>query len=81
MKWTLKDYAFSWTLVGCFVTLNNPVDLIRFRFQVMPELIEQGHLKQPYTGLIDCAKKIYTNEGFKSFFKGNLSNLIRVVPS
>lgn len=80
-NWSIVDYALSWTLIGTLATINNPIELVRFRMQVMPQLIEQGHLKSPYLSCLDCAKKVYANEGFKSFFKGNLSNLIRIVPS
>jgi len=80
-SWSLTDYVFSWGIIGSFSTINNPIDLIRFRMQVMPSLIEQGHLTSPYVSCLDCARKILANEGWKSFFKGNLSNMIRVVPS
>ena len=80
-KWSAWDYAFNWTAIAAFVTANSPADMIRFRMQVMPLLVEQGHLAHPYRGCIDCAATIFRNEGLKGYFKGNLSNLIRVVPS
>lgn len=49
--------------------------------QVMPLLVEQGHLNALYKGCVNCAMRIYRNEGVKSFLKGNFSNLIRVVSS
>jgi hypothetical protein len=58
-KWTMLDYNISWGLIGTLTTLNNPIELIRFRIQVMPLLMEQGHLQSPYLSCLDCAKKIY----------------------
>lgn len=49
--------------------------------QVMPLLVEQGHLNKIYRNCLNCALRIHRYEGLKSFFKGNLSNLIRVVPT
>lgn len=80
-NWGLKDYLLSWTLIGTSVTLGNPLDLVRFRFQVMPELLEQGQLKVPYKGFWDCVRRVRLEEGWKGFMKGNLSNLIRILPS
>ncbi len=80
-EWNLVDYAVSWGLIGTLTTINNPIELVRFRMQVMPVLLEQGHLRSPYLSCFDCARTIFANEGFRSFFKGNLSNMIRVVPS
>jgi hypothetical protein len=80
-KWSFWDYATSWAFIGSCVTLNNPFDLVRFRLQVMPVLYEQGHLFSLYKGCWDCAKRVYNNEGVRSFFKGNFSNMLRIVPS
>ena len=34
-----------------------------------------------YSGLIDCAVKIFKNEGILAFYKGLTPNLIKVFPS
>ena len=35
--------------------------------------------KEKYKGSIDCARKIYANEGINSFFKGAGVNILRGV--
>jgi len=40
----------------------------------------QGEV-QPYTGVIDCVKRMWINEGIHGFFKGCVPNAIRVAPS
>ena len=34
-----------------------------------------------YNGMLDVARKIYTNEGVSGFYKGLTPNLIKVFPS
>ena len=34
-----------------------------------------------YKGMVDCAKKIYKNEGAFAFYKGLTPNLLKVFPS
>lgn len=34
-----------------------------------------------YDGIIDCAKKIYRNEGARGFYKGLTPNMLRIFPS
>jgi solute carrier family 25 (mitochondrial adenine nucleotide translocator), member 4/5/6/31 len=80
-KLNIWEYAFSWSFIGTCVTLNSPFDFVRFRLQVMPILFEQGHLFSMYKGCFDCARRVWKNEGWRAFFKGNLSNMIRMVPS
>lgn len=41
----VKSSLISWLFIAGSVSLANPTDLVRFRMQVMPELIQQGHLK------------------------------------
>jgi len=33
-----------------------------------------------YSGMADAAKKIYQQEGFKSFYRGYLPNLLGIIP-
>lgn len=62
---TLLSAAFLSGLVSAFTSL--PFDLIKTRLQNMQE----GLLgKMPYEGIMDCAVKIYQQEGFLRFWKG-----------
>ena len=49
---------------------NAPVDVIKTRMQ--------GLQADKYSGVIDCAKQIYHNEGFRGFYKGSSARLARV---
>ena len=54
----------------------NPADVIKTRLQVINR--KQG--EPTYTGIIDCAKKIFRNEGLKAFYKGAVPRIIVIAP-
>ena len=33
-----------------------------------------------YTGIFDCAKKLYQAEGFRVFYRGYIPNLLGILP-
>ncbi|KAJ1664344.1 mitochondrial aspartate-glutamate transporter agc1 [Coemansia sp. RSA 1813] len=55
--------------------LTTPADVIKTRLQVVAK---QG--ETTYSGLIDAARKIYKEEGFKAFFKGGAARVLRSSP-
>lgn len=55
--------------------LTTPCDVIKTRLQV-----EARKGDATYNGLIDCAKKVYRDEGFKAFFKGGPARILRSSP-
>lgn len=52
--------------------LSYPLDTVRRRL-----MMQSGKKEVLYTGTIDCFTKIARYEGYKAFFKGALSNIIR----
>lgn len=77
----IKSSLLSWLFIAGSVSLSNPLDLVRFRMQVMPELMQRGFLKERYNGLWDCLLRVRKEEGVRAFWKGNLSNMLRILPS
>ncbi|KAJ2910803.1 mitochondrial aspartate-glutamate transporter agc1 [Coemansia aciculifera] len=55
--------------------LATPADVIKTRLQVVAKKGETV-----YTGLLDAARKIYKEEGFKAFFKGGPARVLRSSP-
>ncbi|KIV95661.1 hypothetical protein PV10_03286 [Exophiala mesophila] len=55
--------------------LTTPCDVVKTRLQV-----EARKGDATYNGLIDCAKKVYRDEGFKAFFKGGPARILRSSP-
>lgn len=55
--------------------LTTPADVIKTRLQV-----EARKGESTYNGLVDCARKVFREEGFKAFFKGGPARVLRSSP-
>eukprot|EP00794_Sanderia_malayensis_P012753 gene12753-14060_t len=54
----------------------NPLDVIKTRLQVLKRV--EG--EPTYNGIIDCAAKIYKQEGIAAFYKGAVPRMIVIAP-
>lgn len=61
----------------CLVAAGHPLDLIKVRLQTMK--VEPG-VEPPYTGMVDCAKKIIKADGVTGLYKGMSAPLTGVSP-
>lgn len=58
--------------------LTYPTDVIKSTMQSD----ELDKAKRKYSGIVDCARKLYTNEGgWKRFFRGFTPCLMRAIPA
>ena len=55
--------------------LTTPADVIKTRLQV-----EARRGEATYNGLVDCARKIYRDEGWRTFFRGGPARVLRSSP-
>ena len=55
--------------------LTTPADVVKTRLQV-----EARKGEATYNGLVDCARKVYREEGFRAFFKGGPARILRSSP-
>ena len=69
-------------------TTTYPLQVIKARLQQRSQVVEMSETtgeivvtKREYTGVFDCVKRILKNEGMNGFFKGCVTNAIRVAPS
>lgn len=53
-----------------------PLDLVKTRLQLQ----RSGTVGATYSGVIDCFKKMYMNEGFLSFYKGIVPPILAETP-
>mmetsp|Transcript_21329 Transcript_21329/g.26131 ORF Transcript_21329/g.26131 Transcript_21329/m.26131 type:complete len:389 (+) Transcript_21329:264-1430(+) len=68
-------------------TTTYPIQVIKSRLQQRSQNLEitaDGRYQvvhREYTGVVDCVRRIWIREGVFGFFKGCLSNAVRVAPS
>ena len=60
--------------------IMHPLDLIKTRFQLQNNVLTSGQSAQHYTGVRDCAAKMYRQEGMFSFWKGILPPILVETP-
>lgn len=66
---------------GISKTASAPIERVKLMVQNQDEMIKAGRLASPYKGMTDCFSRVYHEEGFAQFWRGNLANVIRYFPT
>jgi hypothetical protein len=68
-------------IVTCAITLSNPIELVKTRLQITPELLAKKTITEPYTTVSSTFRRVVREEGFGGLFKGVQYFLLRTLPS
>jgi len=74
----VEDFMLGGTAAAVSKTIAAPIERIKLLLQ------NQGDAKsitKPYTGIMDCVIRVPKEQGFVSFWRGNLANVIRYFPT
>jgi len=75
-----ENFALAGISVVVSLTAPAPIERVKLMLQSQNEMLKSGRLDKPYRGIIDCSRRILTQEGVMSFWRGNLANCLRYIP-
>jgi len=76
-----ESFLLSGVAAGVSKTAAAPIERVKLLIQNQDEMIKQGRLDKPYSGVVDCTKRVLTTEGIYPFWRGNLANVLRYFPT
>jgi len=76
-----EDFMLAGVSAGVSKTATAPIERVKLLIQNQDEMIKQGRLDRPYTGVVDCTKRVLAEEGVGPFWRGNLANVLRYFPT
>ena len=77
----VENFVLSGAAALLSKTTAAPIERIKIILQNQNELIKQGILERPYSGVTNCATRVFRRDGFLSFWRGNWANCIRYIPT
>jgi len=76
-----ENFMLSGVAAGVSKTAAAPIERVKLLVQNQDEMIKQGRLDRPYTGVLDCCSRVLKTEGVYPFWRGNLANVLRYFPT
>jgi solute carrier family 25 (adenine nucleotide translocator) protein 4/5/6/31 len=67
----VENFMLSGVAAGVSKTVAAPIERVKLLVQNQNEMIKQGRLDKPYSGVIDCASRVLKTEGVYPFWRGN----------
>jgi len=75
-----ENFILSGTAAAVAKTGAAPIERVKLLIQNQGELVKQGRLDKPFKSILDCSLTTLRNEGFLSFWRGNMASVIRYFP-
>ncbi|CAH8617702.1 unnamed protein product [Heterobilharzia americana] len=87
-----ENFLLSGAAAVIAKTAAAPIERVKLLVQNQDEMIKQGRLDRPYSGVIDCTMRTFRSEGMKlciqiitlgilPFWRGNFPNCLRYFPT
>jgi solute carrier family 25 (adenine nucleotide translocator) protein 4/5/6/31 len=77
----IENFAISGAAAVISKTAAAPIERVKLLIQNQGEMLKSGRLDKPYTGVIDCTKRVIATEGVLPLWRGNLANCLRYFPT
>jgi len=77
----VENFMLAGVAAGVSKTAAAPIERVKLLVQNQDEMIKQGRLDKPYTGVLDCTTRVLKTEGVYPFWRGNLANVLRYFPT
>jgi solute carrier family 25 (adenine nucleotide translocator) protein 4/5/6/31 len=77
----VENFMLAGVAAGVSKTFAAPIERVKLLVQNQDEMIKQGRLDKPYTGVMDCTQRVLKTEGVGPFWRGNLANVLRYFPT
>merc|ERR1711990_530354 len=68
-----ENFMLAGVAAGVSKTVAAPIERVKLLVQNQDEMIKQGRLDKPYSGVLDCTKRVLATEGIVPFWRGNLA--------
>ena len=73
-----ENFMLAGVAAGVSKTVAAPIERVKLLVQNQDEMIKQGRLDKPYTGVIDCTTRVLKTEGVYPFWRGKLFFNIKI---
>lgn len=77
----LTDFMMAGVSAAVSKTAAAPIERVKIIIQSQGEMLKQGRLDRPYSGITDAFSRTIKDEGFISMWRGNSANVLRYFPT
>lgn len=75
------DFLMGGVSAAVSKTAAAPIERVKLLIQNQDEMLKTGRLASPYKGIGDCFRRVISEEGFVSLWRGNTANVLRYFPT
>ena len=65
-----ENFMLSGVAAAVSKTAAAPIERVKLLVQNQNEMLKQGRLDKPYTGVLDCVARTFKTEGVLPFWRG-----------